>query len=202
MPTVPETFRELARLLEGENVPFVVVGAIAAGLQGEPRFTDDVDVMISLATSKVPELARKARERGFDVDSQNAETQWMASGFFRIWYGAEGGAVAIDLMAGNSEYLRQVAWRAQHIRLWGIPTLVASPEDIILLKLLAWREKDVTDARAVVIRHGDRLDAEYLRRWAGWFGEKNTELRNVSSRLECVLAGRPIPPDDPAQPER
>lgn len=43
MATVPEAFRKVVELLEAERTPFVVIGALAAGLQGDPRMTNDVD---------------------------------------------------------------------------------------------------------------------------------------------------------------
>ena len=45
-PPVPEAFREAVLFLEGNRIPFVIVGGIAAGLQGEPRYTRDVEFMI------------------------------------------------------------------------------------------------------------------------------------------------------------
>ena len=52
-PTVPEAFRKGIELLQAEGVPFVLIGGLAASLQGEPRNTEDADFMITLPTSRV-----------------------------------------------------------------------------------------------------------------------------------------------------
>lgn len=193
-PTVPDAFRKTVTFLEAERIPFVVVGGLAAGLQGEPRMTRDVDLMITLPSSRVLSLADSAAKTGFSVDRDVVELHWRASGFVRFWYGPPGKQVAVDLMACNSDFLREAAWRAQQTRFCGLQVPVATPEDVILFKVAAWREKDVPDARAVVLRHSERLDRQYLRRWTAWLAGENACFAEVPERLEALLEGRRLPP--------
>ena len=60
-PSVPEAFRKTVGFLENEQVPFVVVGGLAASLQGEPRNTDDADFMITLSSKDVHRFAERAK---------------------------------------------------------------------------------------------------------------------------------------------
>ena len=115
-PSVPEAFRKTVEFLENEQVPFVVVGGLAASLQGEPRYTDDADFMITLSTTDVYRFAERAKAEGFDIEPDLAETQWRGSGFVRLWLGPTGRQTAVDLMACNSDFLREVAWRAHQVR--------------------------------------------------------------------------------------
>lgn len=55
---------------------------------------------------------------------------------------------------------------------------VVSPEDLILLKLIASRPRDIADVFDVLLAQG-QLDEEYLRNWANQLG--------VTSRLDDVL---------------
>ena len=72
---------------------------------------------------------------------------------------------------------------------------MATAEDVMLLKISAWREKDIPDLRAVRLRHGDRLDVDYLRKWADWFAERNPEhFAEVPERLRAVLDNQALPP--------
>jgi predicted nucleotidyltransferase len=196
-PTVPETLRKLVGFLEAQRVPYVLVGGIAAGLQGHPRLTDDVDFMITLPSSKVSRLAEAAAREGFSIEPELAETQWLASGFVRMWFGPPGKQVAADLMACNSDFLREASWRAQQTRCFGVQIPIATPEDMIIFKLAAWREKDVPDARAIFIRHEEKIDRSYLRRWCAWFAAKNPCFQEMPARLEALLAHAPLPPGRP-----
>jgi predicted nucleotidyltransferase len=193
-PTVPETFRKLVALLEGEKIPFVLIGGLAASLQGEPRTTRDVDVMVLLHATGLRDLALRAKEAGFDVDIDLAESQWWASGFARFWLGPPDDRVAVDLMDVNNEFLREAHWRAVPIRFCGRKVSVVSPEDLILMKIVAWRDKDILDIRRVEMRHRDRLDVAYLRKWVAWFAAESPRFSDVPGRLEDLLSGRELPP--------
>ena len=193
-PTVPEVFRKGVDLLEAEGVPFVVVGGIAASLQGEPRYTDDVDFMVTLPTSRVQSLVEKARAEGFDIEPELAETQWHFGGCVRLWIGEPGSQTAMDLMACKTDFMKEAAWRAVPVRCMGRLVPVASAEDMVLFKIVAWRIQDAADAQKLVARHRDRLDVAYLRKWASWFAGRNPTLKEVPARLEALLDGKPLPP--------
>jgi hypothetical protein len=195
--TIPEAFRKAVAFLDHQRVPHVLVGGLAAGLQGEPRITRDVDFLVTLKTGNIHRLAREARTEGFDIDSEQAETRWLFSGFVRLWLGPKGRQTAVDLMALNSEFLREASFRAQQSRFCGVAIPVASPEDMILFKAAAWRTKDIPDAEAILDRHRDHLDLPYLRKWAAWFQAKNLIFQEMPERLEALLAGRQLPPARP-----
>lgn len=55
---------------------------------------------------------------------------------------------------------------------------MVSPEDLILLKLLAGRDRDIADIGDVMFTQGN-LDEPYMRRWAKEIG--------VLDRLETLL---------------
>lgn len=193
-PTVSDAFRKAVDLLEAEGVPFVLIGGIAASLQGEPRVTEDVDFLVTLTSTRVQGLAARAREVGFDIDPEMAETQWHFGQCVRLWLGPTGSQTAVDFMACSSDFLKQVAWRAVQVRCMRRSVPVASAEDLLLLKLAAWRAKDLPDTVAIVARHRDRLDLAYLRKWASWLAQKHSSFRDAPLRLEALLAEKPLPP--------
>ena len=195
--TVPEAFRKAVAFLARERVPHVLVGGLAAGLQGEPRITRNVDFLVTVNSGNIHRLARAAKDDGFDIEIDQAETQWHFSGFVRLWLGPKGRQTAVDPMALNSEFLREAAFRAQQIRFSGVAVAVASAEDMILFKVAAWRTKDIPDAEAIVQRQRDRLDLAYLRKWADWFTSRDPIFRDMPARLEALLEGRPLPPAQP-----
>ena len=59
--------------------------------------------------------------------------------------------------------------------------MLASPEDILLLKLIAHRPRDLSDIGDILFTQGE-LDWGYLRRWA--------DLIGVRDPLEAVLKQR------------
>jgi predicted nucleotidyltransferase len=196
-PTVPEAFRAAYRFLEDQRIPFVVIGGIAASIQGRPRYTEDVDFMVFLKSENIQRLARAAQAAGFDIEAEQAETQWHFSGFVRLWLGPPDDQTAVDLMNCDTEFLREAFFRAQQTRFCGLSIAVATPEDMILFKVAAWREKDVPDAREILARHRERIDIVYLRKWAAWLVQRNPKFREAPERLEAILSGLPGPPARP-----
>lgn len=196
-PSVPEAFRKAVGLLEEQRIPFVVVGGIAAGLQGEPRYTKDADFMVLLKSGNIHRFSSAAKGAGFDIEPELADSQWHFRGYVRLWLGEPGRQTAVDLMHCNNDFLREVAFRAQQTRFCGLEVPVATPEDMVLFKVAAWREKDVPDARAIVTRHRDHLDEAYLKKWSAWMAQRNAALKDVPHRLEAVLTGASGPPAAP-----
>lgn len=54
--------------------------------------------------------------------------------------------------------------RARERQVEGTAVRLASAEDVVVMKVLASRPKDVDDVRAIVTAHGDRLDVTYIER--------------------------------------
>jgi hypothetical protein len=42
--------------LGGAGIPFMVTGSLASSLQGEPRATHDVDLVVAVSANDVPRL--------------------------------------------------------------------------------------------------------------------------------------------------
>ena len=61
--------REVSEVLCSLDIPHHFTGGIAASFHGEPRFTQDVDVVVNLSpnSSKV-DLLRKALSKSFDIN--------------------------------------------------------------------------------------------------------------------------------------
>ncbi|MEK7474265.1 MAG: hypothetical protein AAB152_01405 [Candidatus Coatesbacteria bacterium] len=58
-----ELLTALAAFLESEGIPHFVTGSIASSLQGEPRATHDIDLVVAL-----PEAAIAKMAAAFDPD--------------------------------------------------------------------------------------------------------------------------------------
>jgi len=193
---VPEAFRAIVACLDELRVPYAVSGGLSASLHGQPRYTSDVDLVIALPVHRLQELARVARARGFSIDPERVRMQWLASGFGRIWYGAEGTGIAVDLMSNRSDFLKSVLWRAEATRFAGVRTMLASAEDLILLKAMAWRGVDIGDAEWIIIRRGPKIDRDHLRRWAARLARSAEGLRELPARIDALLGDGPLPPPE------
>jgi hypothetical protein len=96
--------------------------------------------------------------------------------------------VKVDLAIGLSGFEQQVVARAQHLNLAGVDVFVATPEDLLIMKLLAGRPRDEEDLEGLVIVQGDRLDWKYCRELAIKLGEAVGQ--DLAVRLDALRGGQ------------
>jgi len=162
-------FDDLRDALEGSGVPYAVMGGIAASAWGLPRFTHDIDIAVNLRASEIGRLLAALEKRGYLVPEE----------FRRGWTDELAGTRKIavkrvvgkhvwdiDLFLAESDFLRSALARKKLVDLDGRQTPLITPEDLIVLKLVAWRPKDQGDIDDLLLVVGS-LDETYLREWAG-----------------------------------
>jgi hypothetical protein len=146
--------------LENRHIRFLVIGGLAVVAVGEPRTTADADAIVFVSLAEAAALIRQAAKAGFEVREDVERERLAATGTMRF----RRGRFQIDLITASLPFEDAAYERASRHDLFGIRLPFPSPEDLILFKVLAGRDKDMLDAAGVVRRHGDRLDVAYLER--------------------------------------
>lgn len=144
--------------LERERVRYLVIGGLAVMAVGEPRTTADADVIAFLTASEAESLITKASHAGFELREDVERERLATTGTLRF----RRGPFQIDLITASLPFEEVAFGRAHYHKLFGICLPFSSPEDLILFKVLAGRDKDVFDAIGVARRHRGRLDRTYL----------------------------------------
>jgi hypothetical protein len=149
--------------LERANLKSAVCGGLALAVYGEPRETKDADLAIAgVATTE----AAMALEQ-FGLDVLLAFDRVKFGGLFvsriTLFRGLGGSLNVADLIEPCSmRYAQQVLARAITGPLRGHEVPVVSAEDLVLLKILATRERDLTDASSVLTHFRGNLDLIYI----------------------------------------
>ena len=99
----------------------------------------------------------------FDVDIELTVNQTQLDSFF----------------INETPFQQSIMQRRQHFEMSGRSLPFVTPEDLILLKLLANRPRDIGDVADVLFVQG-QLDETYLRHWA--------EILNISDRLAQAIS--------------
>jgi hypothetical protein len=135
-----------------------VIGGLAVGAIGEARTTGDVDVVAFASPDDAEELITKAAAAGFDVRPELERERLHATGTLRF----RQGSFQLDIILASLPFEEAAYRRAKKERLFGRLVALPTPEDLILFKVLAGRDKDMLDAVGVARRHRERLDRSYL----------------------------------------
>jgi hypothetical protein len=144
--------------LEDQQVRFLVIGGLAVVVVGEPRMTADADAIIFLSPREAEALIATGTTAGFEVRADVERERLTTTGTMRF----RRGAFQLDLITASLPFEDTAYQRASVHRIFGMDLLFPSPEDMILLKVLAGRDKDILDAKGIARRHRDRLDVAYL----------------------------------------
>lgn len=76
------------------------------------------------------------------------------------------GLIHIDLIRSRDRHDSIALRRRQKVRAFGLGLFIPQPEDLILLKMKAGRERDLEDCIGTFEAQKDRIDLKYLWRWA------------------------------------
>jgi len=164
-----ELLRTVVRTLERLDIGYIVTGAIASSVQGEPRSTHDIDIAVDLTETKVQTLLEAFPPQVYCID-QEAVTEAVTTGGRADLVNTESGDKVVFWILTDDPFDRSRFARRYRERALQTQIDVSSPEDTILMKLRWARmasgsEKHFIDALRVYEVQYRKLDQEYLRTW-------------------------------------
>jgi hypothetical protein len=159
----------IGRLTQTQT-PYMITGSVVSSLQGEPRSTHDIDIVIVLQVQHVASFAQHFPKDQFYINEDAAKDAIRYRSMFNV----------IDMHSGNKldfwllsteEYDCVRFARRQKVQIAGFEDFyVTTPEDTILSKL-KWAkmaggsEKQLTDATRVYETQYEKLDIGYIENW-------------------------------------
>ena len=180
----PELLKRTATLLNRLGVPFMLTGSLVSSLQGAPRATHDIDLVVDLSLEGIDDLVEAFPAPDYYLNRQGITEAVQNGRTFNLLDSREGDKVDFRLLTGDAFDQSRFA-RRQRIVFDRVPVDVSSPEDTILMKL-RWAhasggsEKHFRDAlRVYEVQHGV-LDDAYVARWVAAL-----EVGELWRRLVC-----------------
>jgi hypothetical protein len=152
MPAAVLDPERLLRALAEKGVRFVLIGALAARLQGFPRLTADADITPAKDPDNLERLARALRALDARVYTEQIpeglafDCSPQMLGRADIWnLITAAGRLDIAFKPSGTEGYDDLARHAEHFTIYGGELLAARLEDIIRSKEAANRPKDRQD---------------------------------------------------------
>ena len=144
--------------LEAARVPYLVVGGLAVIVLGEPRTTGDADAIVYLGPDDAETLIRKAQSAGFEPDVNREVERLRQTGTICL----KRSPFHLDLILASLPFEHEALRRARPRKLFGKSVPFPTPEDLLLFKVLAGRDKVLLDAQGVLRRHMGKLDRRFV----------------------------------------
>jgi len=190
--TVDETVRFVVTALEDLTVDYAIGGSFASGTWGEPRTTNDLDLVLNLRRADLQAFTNVFEPHfaiGSDALSEALESSDPYRGSYMTSYDS---AFQVDIFLLNrSPYdLEEFARRTRRTLLPGLDAWIFSAEDTILRKL-AWYEsgnrrsdKQWNDVQQILHVRQGLLDENYLAHWAPELGVAELLQQAVAEQIE------------------
>ncbi|MBL8091322.1 MAG: hypothetical protein KF758_03005 [Anaerolineales bacterium] len=173
--TIVDFLKLILDALKETNVDYIIGGAIAEWAWGEPRATQDVDIVINLPIKSINQFSKELEKRNMLVPADiilNAMIEDRADTPLSAIHMYSG--IKADLyLLKEGDALRESAFQRRRLVDFGKPigkVFVHSPEDLILYKLmylgLSGQPKDIRDISAILRAKSNEIDFEYITHWA------------------------------------
>jgi hypothetical protein len=167
----------IARCFKKIKIPYLVTGAVASIAYGEPRLTNDIDVVADLKEDDIPRLKRCFPEEEFFFDVEFALKAVRRKSQFNIINAGSG--LKVDIIAKRKDAFDESRFhRIKRFEpLAGTKVNFASPEDVIIKKMQYYVEgrsdKHIRDIVGMLRISEDLIDVNYVERWAQKLGLNN-----------------------------
>lgn len=162
--------KKIAEILQELSIPYCITSGIAVTVWGRPRFTADIDIIVELIAKKLDKLAAKllAVDKTAYVDKKMMQWALERKGEFNFIHPASGLKVDFWVLKGDT-FAKEQLRRKIRRKIANVTVDFISPEDLILSKLLWYKESESTrqlEDIESVLRRQKKLNWMYLRKWA------------------------------------
>jgi len=143
----------LQYLLHKFNDRGVIIGGIAVGFLGQPRFTADTDAVFLLSSMEIPQFIELAQAETIFPRIQNAKDFARKKRVLLLKHKPP--ETDIDIFLGILPFEQEMVERASTKSFASLSIRLPSPEDLIIMKAIAHRPKDLEDIRTVADKYPD-----------------------------------------------
>jgi len=165
--------------LDASGVEYLIGGAIAEWAWGEPRATQDLDLVVNIPIKSVNKLSKELEKRDMllpaeiILDNILKDRADIPINAIHMYSGLKADLYPVR----DGDELRQSAFRRRQQVDYGPPignVYIHSPEDLILYKLiyfgLSQQSKHIRDIAAILKSKRDDLDLDYIEQWVTRLG--------------------------------
>jgi hypothetical protein len=178
-----DLLRHICMALDELGIRYFVTGSQATIAFGDPRFTNVVEIVVTLEMASLQAFIERFPESEFYVSREAARDAISRRGMFTIIHPSSGLKIDV-IIPGNTAYERQRFDRAKRISMApDFSPMFSSPDDVILKKLEFYKigesDKHLRDIAGVLKISGELVDRDYIERVAAQLGVSDIWLAVV-----------------------
>lgn len=169
-----ELLQKVIEALDRLDIPYLVTGSVATMAYGEPRMTNDIDVVAAVEERHIPGLLAAFPPDEFNLSEEAIRDAIRRRLQFNIIHPSSGLKVDIILRKGTPFDISRFN-RIRRIKPAESYTAnFAAPEDIIIMKMQYYRdggpEKHLRDIAGMLKISREEMDLDYIADWSHRLG--------------------------------
>ena len=161
--------KEVCSFLKNSKIEYMLVGGLAVGIWSRPRATVDIDFLISARIDDSDALRQRLNESVRFVLIHNEPITFEKISLLRATLKSNTD-ISVDFLFVDDDFKSEALSRKVATQVADFPVNIATPEDLIILKLLSERQQDRLDAEGILEMQRENLDMEYIKKWSERLG--------------------------------
>jgi hypothetical protein len=164
--TLLAALADLMKWLDAANMPSMVIGGVAASVLGRPRLTHDVDALAILPEGEWANAVSTAARHGILPRIENPLDFARRSRVLLMRHVESG--IDIDVTFGGLSFEQAAIDNSKIHDIGGLRVRLPRVEDLLIMKAVARRPKDLQDIEGLLAAHPE-VDVATVRHWVSEF---------------------------------
>lgn len=169
-----ELLQKVVAAFERLKIPYLVTGSVASMAYGEPRLTNDIDIVAEIKEKNIPDLLFEFPNNEFFVTGEMIRDAIRGLGQFNIIHPASGLKVDVIIKRNTPFDASRFRRRKRIYPAESYQADFASPEDVIIKKMEYYKEggseKHLRDITGILKISGNEVDMNYILDWSKRLG--------------------------------
>jgi Nucleotidyltransferase of unknown function (DUF6036) len=178
---------DLMGWLTSQRIPAMVIGGVAASVLGRPRLTQDIDALAVLPEAEWVRALDSAAAFGIIPRISDALAFASRSRVLLMRHAKSG--IDLDVIISGLPFEQLAVERSQAHDIAGVSVRLPTVEDLLVMKAVARRPKDLEDIRGLLMAHPD-ADVAAARHWVREFSIA-TGMSDMLEEFDRLLAELP-----------
>ncbi len=175
--------RDLVAWLKAKRVQGLIIGGVAASILGRPRVTRDVDALVLMDEQDWDGFLTAGLTFGFVARVTHPLDFARKAKVLLVRHEPSG--IDVDITFGTLPFEKEAITNAFWIDIRGVRLPLPTAEDLIIMKAVAHRPRDLADIESIVDAH-KKLNLRRIRRWVREFSTA-VEMPEIFNDLEKIL---------------
>ena len=179
----PKLLKKVLEVLQKNHIDYMITGSLVSSMQGEPRASHDIDIVINITSSSIPALINAFPASQYYLSEKSILDAIQNKSMFNLLDTTEGDKIDFWMLSEDAYDQSRFSRKSEEM-VFGMKMNISKPEDTILMKL-RWAkmsggsDKQFTDAKMVYEVQYKKLDLNYMEHWV-----KELQIENSWKQLK------------------